>query len=163
MSITHSIAAEPTLKRRLRTVDEYHRMGEAGILDEDDRVELIEGELIEMAPIGAWVSVRKPSTLPPHSEPQPGNKARPAADNALLVIEVADTTLTRDRDVKLPSYARNGVTEVWIVNLARRVVHVYRQPGPDGYRELFERTAGETPAPLALPSAAIELAELFGD
>ena len=81
-----------TIPRRLLTLDEYHTMGVAGVLKEDDRIELIEGELIEMAPIGSrhvakvnWlarllsqcvgdqaiVSVQNPIALPPHNEPQP--------------------------------------------------------------------------------------------
>jgi Uma2 family endonuclease len=86
------LSRHPAVPRRLLTVDEYHRMGEAGILTEDDRVELIEGELVAMAPIGAEhiaasnaltrmlvpavgdrgiVSVGNPVRLTRHSEPQP--------------------------------------------------------------------------------------------
>ena len=86
------MGAPLSIPRRLLTVDEYHAIGTAGVLKEDDRIELIEGELIEMAPIGSrhvakvnWlarllsqhvgdhaiVSVQNPVALPPHSEPQP--------------------------------------------------------------------------------------------
>lgn len=102
------------LKRRF-TVEEYHRMAQAGILSEDDRVELIEGEIVEMVPIGsrhaasvnrltnllselvgkrAIVSVQNPVRLGPYSEPQP--------DLALLVIEVAETSADYDREIKMP-------------------------------------------------------------
>ena len=86
------MGAPLTIPRRLLTLDEYHTMGVAGVLKVDDRIELIEGELIEMAPIGSrhvakvnWlarllsqcvgdqaiVSVQNPIALPPHNEPQP--------------------------------------------------------------------------------------------
>ena len=86
------MGALETLQRRKLSVDDFHRMGEAGILGEDDRIELIDGELIHMAPIGvghaskvnrlnrfvsravagaANVSVRNPIALPPRDEPQP--------------------------------------------------------------------------------------------
>ncbi|MBV8457956.1 MAG: Uma2 family endonuclease [Acetobacteraceae bacterium] len=86
------LARYPAVPRRLLTVDDYHRMGEAGILSEDDRVELIEGELVEMAPIGSehaasvaalnhllvlavgargLVFPQNPVRLDPHNEPQP--------------------------------------------------------------------------------------------
>jgi Uma2 family endonuclease len=86
------MGAPLTIPRRLLTLDEYHTIGAAGVLKEDDRIELIEGEMIEMAPIGsrhvakvnrlarllsqcvgdqAIVSVQNPIALPPHNEPQP--------------------------------------------------------------------------------------------
>jgi len=178
--------------RRPLTVEDYHAMGEAGVLGEDDRVELIEGDLIQMAPIGgghmlsvnrltqalvravgdaAVVSVQNSLSLPPISEPQPDfvllppvflREARvPTMNDALLVIEVADTTVAKDRDVKARLYASHGIREYWIVNLPRKVVQVFRQPGEDGYREIFERGSGSTLAPLALPDVALDLTALF--
>jgi Uma2 family endonuclease len=186
------ISVPADLPRRRLTVDDYHAMAEAGVLGEDDRVELIEGELIEMAPIGgghmlgvnrlthtlvhavgdrAVVSVQNGLMLPPFSEPQPDfvllprqflQEARvPTMADALLVIEVADTTVAKDRNVKAPLYARHGICEYWIVNLPRKVVQVFRQPGEDGYREVFERGSGSTVSPLALPDVAVDLTALF--
>ena len=115
--------------RRRFTVREYHRMAEAGILHEDDRVELIEGELIEMAAIGtrhftcvngltrflvrsvgdeAIVSVQNPVRLDEYGEPQPDlavirprdyRESLPTPEDVLLLIEVSDTTLAYDRGV----------------------------------------------------------------
>jgi Uma2 family endonuclease len=135
------------VKRRRFTVHDYHRMGEAGILHEDDRVELIEGELVEMTAIGtrhfscvnrlnrllvmhvgddAIVSVQNPVRLNEYNEPQPDLtvirprdylESLPKPEDVLLLIEVSDTTLAYDRGVKLPLYARAGIREVWIVDL----------------------------------------------
>ncbi len=181
------------LERRPLTVQEFLRIVDAGVLGEDERIELIEGELIQMPPIGgahmqavnrlnlllgealrrqAVVSVQNAIALPPRSVPQPdlalltpASLARPEVPGVadiLLVIEVADSTVSRDRDVKIPLYARHGVREVWLVHLPRKVVQVFRKPGPEGYRELFERSAVDRLAPEALPDAAIELAAVFG-
>jgi Uma2 family endonuclease len=118
-------------------------MGEAGLLDEDDRVELIDGEVVDMNPVGGphiscviglthslmralgdrcFVSVQNPIHLRDGREPQPDLsllKRRPAAsegppeqEDVLLVIEVSDTTLAYDRDVKLRLYAEDGIPEV---------------------------------------------------
>ena len=147
--------------RRRFTVEEYHRMVHAGIFQEDDRIELLEGEVVEMTPIGsrhsgcvnrltrllserssgrALVSVQNPIRLAEHSEPQPdvalltprpdyyGN-SHPEPGDILLLIEVTETSESYDRAVKVPLYARYGVQEVWLVDLAEDVVVVYRQPG----------------------------------
>jgi Uma2 family endonuclease len=154
----------PATPRRLLTVDEYHRMGEAGILTDDDRVELIEGELVAMAPIGSEhvattnalnrllvlaigdrgiVSVQNPVRLTLRSEPQPDfavlrrrddyRTLLPGPADTMLAIEVASTSLEYDRGVKLALYARSGIPEVWIVNLAAEEVEVYRSPAGDRY------------------------------
>ena len=128
------MGALETVQRRKLSVDDFHRMGEVGILGEDDRVELIDGEMIEMAPIGsrhmakvnrlsrmlglavqqaAIVSTQNPIGLPPRNEPQPDitllkpriddyEAGTPGAADVLLVVEVADTTLAYDRDIKIP-------------------------------------------------------------
>ncbi len=165
------MAVSPT--RRLFTVDEYHRMAEAGIFTEDDRVELIGGEIVEMTPIGtrhasavarlaellmdglrdrAFLWPQNPAILDDLSEPQPDicllrrrddayATAHPRPDDLLLVIEVSDSSLAFDRDVKIPRYALTGVAEVWIVDLTSDRVVSYTEPGPRGYATVttFER------------------------
>jgi Uma2 family endonuclease len=148
------------------TVDDYQRMGRAGILPPHARVELIEGEIIDMAPIGtrhagivrqiarlleravgdaAIVSVQMPIRLDEWSEPQPDvtllepradfyKAAHPTPADVMLVVEVADSSLPHDRDVKLALYARHHIAEVWLVDLQHDEITRYRQPHPDGYR-----------------------------
>jgi hypothetical protein len=154
------------VKRHTFTAKEYRAMADAGILGEDDRVELLGGEIVDMAPIGSrhlacvvalthllvessggrwFVSAQNPVRLSEHDEPQPdlsllGGRPDPAApappgpEDVFVVIEVSDTTLSYDRNVKLPLYARAGVPEAWIVDLAGRRVEVHSEPGPGGYR-----------------------------
>ena len=139
--------------RRRFTVDEYHRMGQVGILGEDDRVELLEGEIVEMAPIGSrhqatvdrltrlfsgrmadavLVRVQGPVRLAEDSEPQPDvtllrlrddfyATAHPGPEDVILLVEVSDSSIEYDREVKLPHYARQVIPEVWIVDLDKEV------------------------------------------
>ena len=168
-------------------------MAEAGILREDDRIELIEGELIDMAPIGsnhasvvarlnAWLAAaaggrfivfpQNPVSLSEHSEPQPDltllksrddyyRDALPAAQDVLLLIEVADATLEYDRTTKVPLYARSGIAEVWLVNLRTVAIEVFRAPGVQGYARVTRIERGQRIAPLAFPDLVLQLDELF--
>ena len=148
-------------KQRRFTVDEYYAMACAGILKEDDRIELIDGLIIAMSPVGdphfdcvnhlnrllvlrtdpkAIVSVQNPVRLNDYSEPEPdvvlirpGKAGKPGAEDVLLLVEVSDTTLDFDREVKVPRYAAAGISEVWIVALQEERIEVYRKPEPAGY------------------------------
>lgn len=176
------------------TVDEFHKMGEAGIFMEDDRVELIDGEMVDMAPIGsrhasvvkrltnllatlaqgrAIVSAQDPLRLALHSEPEPDlmllkpradfySEAHPGAEDVFLLIEVCDTTVRYDREVKLPLYARHGVAEVWLIDLEARTVEICRMPQPEAgdYAER-ETFPGGALAPRALPDCRVVVEELF--
>jgi Uma2 family endonuclease len=186
-------AVQTDIQRHLLTVDDYHRMGEAGILGEDDRVELIEGELIDMAPIGsdhagkviqlnallsvllagrALLSPQNPIRLGEYSEPQPDmtilrlrddfyRTAHPQPEDVLLLIEVADTTILYDRNVKIPLYARHGIPEVWLIDLQKKYVEIYRQPSSDGYRQILRPAKDERIALSLLPDATILIADLW--
>jgi Uma2 family endonuclease len=72
----------------------------------------------------------------------------------LLVVEVADTSLAYDRDVKVPLYAAHGIPEVWLVDLRHRRLDMFRDPGPDGYRQILRPDASQVVAPLLLPTLA---------
>jgi len=183
------------LKRRRFTVDEYHRMVEAGILTADDRVELLDGEIVEMAPIGprhasiadrltrlftsrlgerVIVRVGGPVLLAAEdSEPQPDltllrfradfyAAAHPEPADALLVVEVMDTTVHRDRRVKLPLYGRASLAEVWLVDVRSERVDVYRRSmtSPDVVHEIVRR--GDRLTIGAFPEVPFEVDEIFG-
>ena len=178
--------------RRRFTVHEYHRMAQAGILHEDDRVELIEGELIEMAAIGtrhftcvngltrflvqnvgdeAIVSVQNPVRLDEYGEPQPDlaairprdyRESLPTPEDVLLLIEVSDTTLAYDRGVKLPMYARKGIREAWIVALEAGAVERHTEPPPGGYRLTARAGRGEALTSTALPEIVLTVDAVLG-
>jgi hypothetical protein len=142
------------MRRRSWTTDEYHRMLETGLLGPDDRVELIDGEIVEKVTIGpthativdnlnallvplaagrARVRIQGPVTLPPRSEPEPDvtllsygdyRRDHPGPDDVLVVIEVSDTTLAFDRQIKMPLYARSGIPVAWLVDVKACTVEV---------------------------------------
>jgi Uma2 family endonuclease len=167
-------------EHRIITVEEYHRMAEIGLLNEDSRVELIEGEIIEMAPIGishncavdrlterlveatarrAGVRVQGSFRLSNITEPQADLillKRRDdfyaskfaGGEDTLLVVEVSDTTLRYDRNVKVPLYAKYGIPEVWIVDLENSRLHFFRSLKDGAYREIAAvAEPGLTPLP----------------
>jgi len=175
------------------TVDDYHRMGEAGILDE--KVELLAGDIVVREPIGPYhagtvnrlnrfwtarlgdravVQVQNPIELPDlDSEPQPDisllrpradfyTTAHPVAADVLLVIEVADTSAALDRRVKIPLYARAGIREVWLVDVAHHRIQICREPTPDGYRQVRDAGPDESIVPEAFPDLTLTPRDLLG-
>lgn len=163
----------------------YERAVAAGVFGAGDRIELIAGELVTMTPHGSRratairlvnraltrvfgddciVQCQLPLAIADDSEPEPDvavvegeiadyRDAHPSA--ALLVVEVADDSLRRDRTVKRRLYARCGIPEYWIVSLPDARLEVCRDPDRGDYRDAAILRAGETVAPLARPAAAI--------
>ncbi len=183
------------LKTHRFTVDEYHRMGEAGLFSEDDRVELLAGKIVEMSPIGprhagtvarlttlfasqlgteVIVWVQNPLLLRTEdAEPQPDvallrprtdfyTRSLPEAPDVYLVIEVADTSVEVDRTVKLPIYARAGVYEAWLLDVATECLEVHRHPTADGYQDMRLLHRGESVAPQAFPALVLTVEALLG-
>jgi Uma2 family endonuclease len=87
----------------------------------------------------------------------------PEVAEVLLLIEVADSTLKSDREVKGPLYARSGIGEFWLVDLEHKKLEVYRDPSPEGYQTKFTLTAADRAACLAVPDESIALSDLFGN
>jgi Uma2 family endonuclease len=181
------------LTRHKVSVEDYHRMGDAGVFAPDSRVELILGEMFDMARIdsvhasvvsrlsmffsrsvgtAAWVSTQNPIRLLPDSEPQPDvavlkpradyyRNMLPVAADVLLLIEVADSSLEYDREVKLSLYASHGIPEVWLVDLRNQRVEVYTGPHGSDYANRRRLHRGEALIPQLVAVPPFDLSEIF--
>ncbi|HZU78100.1 MAG TPA: Uma2 family endonuclease [Dehalococcoidia bacterium] len=186
------VAIEHLPQRRF-TVEEYDAMIAAGVLHEDERVELIEGRIVQMAPIGikhavctdetaralierlgrrVYVRIQGPLLLAPGSEPEPDIiVARPGAEryrsahitpqDVLLVIEVADTTLRYDREVKGRLYAEAGIADYWVLDLKGSRLLVLREPREGRYRQTTILRPGGSVSPLAFPELTLSVSDLL--
>ncbi len=184
---------ESWLPRHRITVDEYYRMAQVGLLAEDARVELIEGEIFDLAPIGsrhggivsrldyllsrvigdrAILRVQLPIRLGRSSEPQPDlslvkwrsdfyTQSHPSASETLLVIEVSETTLRYDRQIKAPLYARHGIPELWIVDLQHSQVHFFSGRTGENYADVSSTPELGLTAIAAEPSVVVDLTDLL--
>jgi Uma2 family endonuclease len=173
--------------RPLRRV-EYDRLVELGMF-EDENLELLRGVLVPMSPIGpphsstidrlnrllvlalegrATVRVQNPFAALDDSQPEPdfsvvalGDYDGGHPERAELVIEVAESSLSRDRGVKLHIYAENGVPEYWIVNLVDRRIEVHTDPTPQGYRTVRHAERAETLAPVRFPDVQFAVSDVL--
>jgi Uma2 family endonuclease len=182
------------IKRRRFTVDEYDEMTRIGLFRKNKHIELIEGDLIEMAAMYAPhistvmrisevfierfakkvnVSIQCPLRLDQHTEPEPDIAVlkrrddfyideKPAAKDALLIVEVADSSLLYDRRIKLPLYGKHGVPEVWIINLRDKVIEASRQPFEKGYRQTTLYQQGDLISAEAFGDIAFSISEMLG-
>ena len=176
------------------TVGEYYRMAETDILTEEDRVELIAGQIVAMSPIGSrhaacvkrlnlllgkmvgdslLIGVQDPIRLDAYSAPEPDlvllrprvdfyAEAHPSAADVLLAVEVADTSIDYDREIKLPLYAQAGLPEVWLIDLEKSYIEVYARPQGDAYQQRIEVTADATLTSPTIPQIALAAADLLG-
>ena len=176
------------------TVEEYNIMIERGVLLEDDPVELIEGEIVEMSPIGirhqacvdrlsdllreyanksAIVRGQGPIQLPNHSQPQPDiallrrrgdyyGKSLPIPADVFLVVEVAETSLRYDRNVKVPLYAKEGLHEAWLIDLKHDIIEVYTKPEKGKYQIMRQAKRGETIVVEGVPGLALGVNDILG-
>ena len=178
-----------SVTRKRFTADEYQRMGQVGILREGDRVELIDGEIVAMTPIGtrhnasvaranralvraagddAIVLPQGSVRLDLYSEPQPDLVLlRPQSDfyasrhagpgDILLVIEIADSSIRYDQDVKAPLYAGVRIPEYWLIDLNADVVWRYSSPDQDTYRRVEQYHRGQSMAPTLLSTCVVDV------
>lgn len=183
-------------ERRPWTRKEYERAIDLGLFGPDEKLELIEGEILKkMAPmntphttgialctralrtafpIGHYLRIQMPLATSDLSEPEPDvavvigderdyEEAHP--NTAVLVVEVADSSVNYDRTVKAALYAQAGVPEYWVLNLRERRLEVYRQPDaaadPARYTMTFRLAESETVVPLAALSAVISVSDLL--
>jgi Uma2 family endonuclease len=190
MSSTAILPQAPPTPYRF-SVEEYHKLGEAGIFQPEDRVELLDGEIIIMSPIGirhamatSWITeclveqARRRYLLTPgnpvwlheHSEPQPDMmliprvrkmERHPRPEDVFLLVEVSDTSLAYDRGRKLTAYAQAGVREYWIVNLEDDRVEVFRQPSDGEYQIALTFAADQIIHPLAFADVAVSVADII--
>jgi Uma2 family endonuclease len=120
------------------------------------------------------IRVQDPIRLGDFSAPQPDiaivNRrddryagGHPEPEDVLLLIEVSESSLAYDRDVKLPLYAAAGIVEVWLVALNWQAVEVYRLPGENGYGEKRTLRRGDTISPLHIPEAVLRVEEIIGE
>ncbi|MFT5168847.1 MAG: Uma2 family endonuclease [Saprospiraceae bacterium] len=180
------------LNRKLFTVEEYHKLADVSILTEDDRVELINGEIITRSPINsthagtvtslleslfpilikkATILCQSPIVIPSGSEPEPDivvtryktdsyRSAHPSPKDIFFVIEVSDSTLEKDREVKHPLYASAEIPEYWIINLIDQQIEIHRQPKNGEYH--FKQIISEEGTILASSVAfSIEYSDIF--
>jgi Uma2 family endonuclease len=178
------------LPRRRWTVAEIEAMVAQGIILEDERFELIGGEVVPMSPKGIRHEVVK-KALQQHWFPlvaaspvdlitettlyigidefrEPDFLFWPrsialkdvTAASAILIVEVADTSLSYDLRTKAPAYARLGVPEYWVIDAKTLVTSIHRQPGPEGYPRPHEVRPDELLEPLHAPFLAVRLTDL---
>jgi Uma2 family endonuclease len=166
------------------TREEYERMAAAGLFPPDQRVELIEGVVYDMTPQSSFhatavrlveealrsifskgydIRAQMPLVLDPDSEPEPDlavvqgtvrdfRDAHPTT--AVLVVEVADSSLGHDRRRKAPLYARHGIPELWVIDLRGESIQVYREPAGTAYRSVAILGRTDSVRPLAAPPGA---------
>lgn len=193
-----TLTAEAAPARRKFTREEYHWLVRHGFF-RDEQVELIDGEIIQMPPAGPehssaksralmafmhlptgsyHVRIDDPLVLGEH-EPVPDVAVVPGSPNdylhahpttALLVVEIADSSLEYDRTVKGSLYASAGIPEYWIVNLVEQRLEVYREPSSPAlgtpfnalYRSMRLYSPEESVSPLFAPDVSVRVGELTG-
>jgi len=176
------------------TADVYMRMAEQGIIPAGARVELIDGEIIEMSPIGsrhnafvdrltrllvtklgdtAIVRVQGSIRLDERVMPQPDftvlrprgdfyEDDLPGAADVMLLVEVADSSLSYDRSEKSRLYARYGIPEYWLLDLVQNTVLVHTEPGPMGYQHIEIRSRHDAWNSHSLPGLRVGGPDIFG-
>jgi Uma2 family endonuclease len=185
---------ESSTQMRLWTVAEYHRMAEVGIIDPDERVELVAGRIIKkMSPqrtphataltltrlllenrLGeqALVRTQLPITLSQNSEPEPDVAVvmpdvlryfphHPTPVEIYLLIEVADSTLKTDCNLKAIDYARSGIQDYWVLDVNKRELRVFREPTSVGYQSQVILAETARVSPLQFPDLSLVVQQML--
>lgn len=190
MNHTESMDSRQILDADLRPLKrvEYDRLVSLGAF-EGERIELLYGRLVAMSPqdpkhtspisqlnriltvalaVRAIVRVQSPYCAVDESEPEPDLAVVPdqsykAAhpERAFLVVEVAVSSAKKDRVVKGPLYARSGVEEYWLVDVASETVEVYREPAAAGFASMTRFGLGDTLVLAAFPDVTVSVAAIF--
>ena len=177
------------LERWRWTVAEVEALIAAGIIGEDERFELIGGEIVPMSPKGnlhellkislnrfwhkllpetIWLAPETTFRLSTDTFLEPDFVFYSAesglpnlnGDNALMAVEIAYSSLGYDLGRKARLYAVHNIRELWVINVARMVTTIHRRPGLDGYAEIFEVAAIEFATPVFAAGLAVKLADL---
>lgn len=185
--------ATASVRKHLTDIQEWRKLGEANIFPPGSRLELIEGEILEMAPIGfnhsghlnrinklltllaadgSITSVQNPLQLGDLSEPEPDfmllkpnadfySSCHPNAGDVLLLIEVADSSLSFDQSQKQRLYALHGIPEYWLLNLNDSCLEVYRKPNGEVYAEKSTLYSGDTVTLSQMNGISIRVADIL--
>ncbi|MBF0524379.1 MAG: Uma2 family endonuclease [Deltaproteobacteria bacterium] len=181
----------PSSQVRQWTRQEYEKMVPAGIFHPEERLELIEGDIYRLTPQSSLhattvravekmltqlicgdydVRGQMPLALDMDSEPEPDVAVVPGnfsdyrqhhPTTAVLVVEVADSSLYFDRGVKKGLYARNNIPEYWLINLVAGCLEVYRRPDQGAYQDQAVLYPGETVSPLVFSQRSVAVAALL--
>ena len=189
MNIRATTIAAEGLPRRAFTVSEVERMVDVGLIDEHERLELLGGELVPMSPKGFFherVKLRLnlflarncperflviPETtfrLSDDTFIEPDFLVFPASvplremkgPDAVLAIEVSDSSLGYDLGRKPRIYAQYGIPELWVINAPELIVHVHRGVGPEGYGDVQSFDQQVLLTPMSVPELAVRLTDL---
>ena len=174
---------------------EFYKMGKAGVFGEDDRVELVGGEIVNMAAIGSYhagcvdiltyqfsrrvpegvvVRVQNPLQLDKLTVFQPDlaillprddfyTESHPTPKDVLLIIEVSDSSVDYDRNVKIPRYAQSGVPEVWQVNLVYGLIDKFSDLDTENvrYRSVMRHSSSQQIVPTQLPDISLNVSDIL--
>jgi Uma2 family endonuclease len=175
------------------TVQEYAHLSELGILDSNERTELLAGKIVIMTAKGtphvialqliasslqdqlnntALIRTQDPILLDNFSEPEPDlaivsgkildyADRHPSPENIYLVVEVADSTLKKDCEVKDKLYARSNISDYWVVDVKNRQVHIFRTPTPTGYASHLILSDSQIISPLAFPAIVLPISSIL--
>jgi Uma2 family endonuclease len=187
------LSTEAPFTIRKWTVKEYHKLGEMGFFQPEERVELVSGNIIRMSAKGtahtsatrrtatllrdllenlAAVYTQDPIALDDNSEPEPDIAVvridpfdyathHPTPSEVYLIIEVADSSLVYDRQIKANIYARSGIVDYWVLNVNERQLHVFREPAEDGYQSEVILEENDSISPLQFPAFNIAIGEML--